>query len=238
MTQLYHEAIYRPLANALVFLYQTIAVGDLGIAIILLTILVRLVLYPVFKKSIEHNLRMQELQPKLKRLKDEHKGNKEKEVAATLELFREHKTNPFTLMFFTFAQLPILIALYHLFSGGLRGDITPLLYAWTPHLAEFGSTLLGLINLHEPNTIVVALVALVQFVQAALATPKTADQKTRRAAYRNAALVAVIIGVFLAAYHIPSAVGLYLITSALFSIIQQEVAHRASSHVQLARISQ
>ena len=236
MTQLYHEIIYRPLANALVILYQTVAAGDLGIAIILLTVLVRVVLYPVFKKSIEHNMRMQELQPKLKELKNQHKGNKEKEVAATLELFREHKTNPFTLMFFTFAQLPILIALYQLFSGGLRGDITPLLYSGVPHLAEFNATLFGLINLHEPNTMVVALVAAAQFVQAVLATPKTADQKTRRAAYRNAALIAVVIGVFLAAYRVPSAVGLYLIASALFSVAQQHAAHRTASHGKLARI--
>jgi len=234
MTQLYQEIIYRPLANALVVLYQTVAGGDLGVAIILLTVLVRLVLYPVFKKSIEHNLRMQELQPKLKELKNQHKGDKEKEVAATLELFREHKTNPFTLMFFTFAQLPILIALYQLFSGGLRGDIAPLLYPGVPHLTEFSATLFGLINLHEPNTMVVVLVAAAQFVQAALATPKTADQKTRRAAYRNAALVAVVIGVFFVAYRIPSAVGLYLIASALFSVAQQQAAHRTTSHGKLA----
>jgi YidC/Oxa1 family membrane protein insertase len=230
MTQLYHEIIYRPLANALIVLYHTVAGGDLGVAIILLTVLVRLVLYPVFKKSIEHNLRMQELQPKLKKLKDEHKGNKEKEVAATLELFREHKTNPFTLMFFTFAQLPILIALYHLFGRGLNGDITPLLYPGIPYPIDLNATLFGLINLHEPNTIVVALVAIAQFIQAALAAPKTADHKTR--------LVAVMIGVFLAAYHIPSAVGLYLVASALFSIGQQQAARRTISHGQLARISQ
>lgn len=234
MMQLYHELIYRPLANALVFLYHAVSGGDLGIAIILLTVLVRLVLYPLFKKGIEHNLRMQELQPKLKQLREDHKGNKEKEVAATLELFREHQTNPFSLMFFTFAQLPILIALYHLFSGGLRGDIASLLYRGAPYPPELGSTFLGLINLHEPHTIVVALVALAQFAQAALATPGTADAKTRRAAYRNAAIIAVVIGIFLAAYHIPSAVGLYLITSAVFSIIQQRTLTPHTSHGKLA----
>jgi YidC/Oxa1 family membrane protein insertase len=229
MIQLYHELIYRPLANALVLLYHTISWDDLGVAIVLLTLLVRLLLYPLFKKGIEHNLRMQELQPRLKKVRDDHKHNKEKEVAATLELFREHRTNPFSLMFFTFAQLPILIALYHLFSGGLRGDIAPLLYSWMPYPPELGATFLGLINLHEPHTIVVAIVALAQFAQAALAAPQTADEKTRRATYRNAGIVAVVIGVFLFMYHIPSAVGLYLITSAAFSIFQQRTVMKTPS---------
>src|SRR5262245_11591273 len=96
---LYTELISRPLLNALIVLYNTAAFGDLGIAIILLTLAVRFALYPLFHRQLRHNAKLQAIQPHLKRIKEEHKNDREKEVEATLALFKEHGTSPFSVFF-------------------------------------------------------------------------------------------------------------------------------------------
>ena len=68
MSWLYHTLFHDPLLNGLVFLYQTVALEDLGLAIILLTILIRIILFPVFQKSVRYQMAMQEIQPKLKKI--------------------------------------------------------------------------------------------------------------------------------------------------------------------------
>jgi YidC/Oxa1 family membrane protein insertase len=222
---LYHEAIYRPLINALIVLYNTVAFGDLGIAIILLTILVRIALYPLFEKSLHHTMKMQAIQPRLKALQEEHKSNKEKQAEEMIALFKEHGTNPLSFFFFTLAQLPILFALYHLFSQGLGTDYANGLYALVAKPEELHNTFLGLINLNQPNTIVVGIMAIAQYLQARVVLPKPADPKALTAQEKkarwNALIPAAVIAALFSAYGIPSAVGLYLTVSGLFSTAQQ-----------------
>src|SRR5687767_12153083 len=108
MRYLFHELLYQPLFNALVFLYENVTFGDIGIAIILLTIIIRLILYPLFRKSIRNQMLLQRIQPMVKRIQEEHKENREKQAKALLELYREHKVNPFSGILLLFVQLPIL----------------------------------------------------------------------------------------------------------------------------------
>ncbi len=89
MYGLFHEFLYRPLFNALFFLYQNFSFHDLGIAIILLTILIRVVLFPLFYKGAKDQAIMQRLAPKIKEIQRNHKHNKEKQAQAMLELYRK-----------------------------------------------------------------------------------------------------------------------------------------------------
>ena len=73
---LFHEFIYQPLYNILIFLYNIVPGGDFGIAIILITILLRTILVPVYKKQIESQQKLQILQPKIKELQEKHKHDK------------------------------------------------------------------------------------------------------------------------------------------------------------------
>ena len=229
---IYNEVIYRPLLNTLVFLYQTVAAHDLGMAIIFLTILVRLLLFPLFQKSMAHSTKLQAIQPKLKKIQAEHKGNKEKEVEATMALFREHGTNPFAAFGLTLLQLPVLIALYQLFSTGLSEGYTTGLYAFITPPGEIPRTLFGLINLNEANTILVGLTAILQYIQGRMALPRQApgttlsnEQKTSRIMLFAAP---VIVGIILVRF--PAALALYWGVSTLWSVGQQAYINRMLRH--------
>ena len=95
MIYLWNTIIYQPIYNALIAIAQYLTLQDVGFAVILVTIVIRLALYPVSKKSIVSQYRMRALDPKLKAIKA--KGmTKEAEAQATMALYREEKVNPFS----------------------------------------------------------------------------------------------------------------------------------------------
>lgn len=225
ISAIYHELLYQPLLNALIFLYNTIAYQDLGIAIILLTILIRLVLYPLFQKSTRHQMVMQEIQPKLKKLQEEHKKDLQKQSEAMMALYKEHKINPFSGIGLLFLQLPILIALYqiflHIFQEGVFND----LYSFIAHPVVLNSTLLGLLNLAKSNMVVVGLAALLQYLQMKMSFPKKAPGaplSPEEKMSRNMAFIGPVLTIWIF-YRMPAAIGLYWAVTSLFSIAQQYI---------------
>ena len=94
MSYLFNTFLYYPLLNALILVYNYATFGDLGVAIIILTVLIRIVLFPLFYKSFEHQTIMQKLQPALQQIQHEHKEDKEKQALKMMELYKEHKVNP------------------------------------------------------------------------------------------------------------------------------------------------
>src|SRR3989344_5836869 len=127
LSSLYNTILYQPLVNALVFFYNYFQ--DLGIAIILLTILIRLILFPVFYKSAKDQAIMQKIAPQLKEIQRNHKHDLGKQGKATMELYRQHRVNPLTQILLMAVQLPILIALYQVFIKGIHQVPNELLYS-------------------------------------------------------------------------------------------------------------
>jgi YidC/Oxa1 family membrane protein insertase len=142
----FHIILYQPLLNILIFFYNTIAFGDLGISIIFLTILIRLILFPIFQKSVRNQTILQKIQPKIKKIQEDHKHDKEKQAKELLSLYREHKVNPFSGFLFLLIQLPILIILYQLFLRGLTAASFGDLYNFIATPKNFQTFFLGLIN--------------------------------------------------------------------------------------------
>ena len=91
---IYNEAIYRPLLNLLVFFYNIIPGHDIGLVIILLTILIRLILAPSFHKSLTSQKALNDLQPKLNELREKHKDDKEAQARGIMGLYKEYKIKP------------------------------------------------------------------------------------------------------------------------------------------------
>src|SRR3989338_4836791 len=132
MSALFHELLYRPFFNGLILLYEHVTFEDLGLAIILLTIIIRLVLFPLFHKALHHQRLTESLSPEVKRLQELHKDNREAQAKAILDLYRAHKLNPFTPFGLLLVQLPILFALYKVFSNGFLEGAFRDLYSFIP----------------------------------------------------------------------------------------------------------
>lgn len=228
MTFLYHTFFYDPLLNLLVFLYKTVAFNDLGAAIILLTVLIRLILFPLFQKSARYQIVMQKLQPKVAELQKRHKDDKAKQTEALLALYKENKTNPFSGFLFLLLQLPILIALYQIFLNILKPNVFERLYGFVSAPETLHTTFLGLINLSLPSILMVVLAAAGQYYQIKTALPKVEDHKQLSAqekASRRMAFIAPALTLFIF-YKLPAAVSLYWVTASIFSIIQQELIQK------------
>lgn len=212
MTNLFNQFLYNPLLNALVFLYENIPGHDLGIAIIVLTIIIRIVLLPLFYKGAKDQAIMQRLAPRIKEIQKDHKDDRAKQAQVLMDLYREHKVNPMSQFLIIIIQLPILIALYWVFLRGI------------PANAELSHYFLGIIDLSSRNLIVVVLAALAQYFQGKLSLPKITKRAEELSPMEKMGRQMVFIGPVLTIMflsYLPSAVGLYWLTTSVFSAIQQ-----------------
>ncbi|MDD5050588.1 MAG: YidC/Oxa1 family membrane protein insertase [Candidatus Pacebacteria bacterium] len=234
---LYHTVFYKPLYNGLVFLISFIPHGDVGVAIILLTILVRLVLYPLSKKALQSQRKMKEIGPQMEKIKVDFKDNKDEQAKRTIALYKDNKINPFSGILFMFIQLPIIIALYQVFRGDLSKAIVDgsLLYSFVHIPGAISLHFFGFLDIAKTKNIILALLAAVsQFFQAkytlAATSPAKAvenpdkktsfqDEFTKGMSLQMKYMLPAMIGVF--AYGFSGAVALYWITNNLFGILQE-----------------
>lgn len=115
----FNTILYQPLFNALIFLYQFLPGKDFGIAIIALTIIIRFLFYPLMAKSLKSQKIISDLQPKIQEIQQKYKNDREKQGKEMIKLYQKEKVNPFGGCLPLLVQLPILIALYRVFIGGV-----------------------------------------------------------------------------------------------------------------------
>src|SRR3989344_5206327 len=121
LSYLWNLLLYKPLLNVLALLVAVVPGGDVGIAIIILTLLVKIVLFPFSQRSIESQARMSRLAPELKKIKAGG-GSKEEQARLTFELYKREKANPFSGCLLVLIQIPIIFALYYVFYKGINFD--------------------------------------------------------------------------------------------------------------------
>lgn len=209
MKEIFNQYIYDPLLNTLVFLTGYMPGQDLGLAIIILTLLIRIVLFPLFYKGAKDQAILQRLAPKIKEIQENHKDDRAKQAQAMLDIYRKHKVNPFTQFLIILIQLPVLIALYWVFLEVKELNIN--------------HYFLGFVDLSVKNLALVILAALAQYYQGKLALPKTNAKKDLSPMEQMGRQMVVMGPMLTIAFlmFLPSAVALYWLTTSLFSIAQQ-----------------
>lgn len=235
LISIFNVFLYQPLFNALVFLYQFLPGKDFGIAIISLTLVIRIALYPLMLKSIRSQKALSELQPRIQEVQQKYKNDKEQQAKEIMALYQKEKINPFGGCFPLLIQLPILIALYRVFWRGMSPEAMSYLYSFVPNPGEINPTFLGLINLAEPNLALAFLAGICQFFQTKMMMSKNkkptgakgqmsqfADVMQKQMLYFFPLFTVFIL------WKLPSAIGLYWLIIALFSILQQYLVLRPS----------
>ncbi|MFA6171383.1 MAG: YidC/Oxa1 family membrane protein insertase [Patescibacteria group bacterium] len=177
MYSIYHEFFYRPVFNLLVYITHVIPGGDLGLAIIIFTIIIKLILLPLSKSSIKSQKSLQDLQPKVDEVKAKYKDDKEAQGRAMLELYKVHKVNPFSSCLPLIVQFPFLIAIFRVFREGINASQANLLYSFVQMPAHINNMFLGILDLSKPNIVLAILAGLAQFWQAKMMTTKRAEIK-------------------------------------------------------------
>lgn len=222
MINLFNKFLYEPLLKSLIFLYQNFSFHDLGIAIIILTIIIRFVLFPLFYKGAKDQAIMQRLSPKIKEIQKNHKDDKEKQTKALLDLYKEHKVNPFSGFLLLLVQLPILIALYKVFLSG---------FSELSHIGPINNLFLGIIDLSQKNLLLVVIAVIIQYYQGKLTLPKTNKSSgeldiAERVGRQMVFMGPIMTFVFLYFFNLPSAVAVYWITTSAFSVVQQIIINK------------
>jgi YidC/Oxa1 family membrane protein insertase len=220
---LYNDILYRPLLNLLVFFYNIIPGHDIGVVIILLTVLIRVALAPSFHKSLKSQKAMNDLQPKLTELREKHKEDKEALARATMGLYKEHKINPLSSCLPLLIQLPILIALYQVFRLALGGHELNGLYSFVHSPGFINPKFLNLIDLSKASPVFAVLAGLSQFWQSKLMMPAStggAQDATAKAMSMQMTYLLPFVSVAVA-WRLPAGLPLYWIVTTLFAVGQQ-----------------
>src|ERR1700733_11944916 len=148
---LYNTIIFAPLYNGLILLIKAIPGVDAGVAVILFTIIVRLILFPISKKAIIAQVKMRELQPELDRLKVDYKDDRQKQSIKMMEMYKEKGIHPFSSILLLFIQLPIIYALYGVF---IRSGLPVINYTLLYHFISPPTIkiyFLGLVDVTKPS---------------------------------------------------------------------------------------
>jgi YidC/Oxa1 family membrane protein insertase len=236
MYTIWNLFFYQPIYNTLIFLMDKVTLGDVGFAIILLTILVKLILFPLTRTSIKTQIMMKRMEPEMKEIKKNF-PNREEQAKKTFELYKKYDTNPFSGFFVILIQLPVIFALYYVFYKGLSLGSGPL-YSFVHAPTVLDNNFLGLVNLQTKSLVLALLTGVSQFVQGYLATPVTAKPKVEVVTSKDTNTaptfqdqlsesmqtnVLYILPIFIAffSYQISAAIALYWVTSNIFTIIQE-----------------
>jgi len=197
MGEILHTLILQPLFNLLIGIYSVLPSHDFGVAIILMTVLIRLLLWPLLRKQVHQQKAMKELQPEIKKIKKKADGDKQKESKLLMELYKEREVKPLASIGTLLVQLPILITLFVMLRNllGAEGqDIVaefmrnsysfileqPFIQAIVDDPSQFKTSLFGVVELHQSNAILAVTAAAAQFFQSSQLQPDPEDAKGLR----------------------------------------------------------
>ncbi len=229
MSELFHTLVKEPLYNALIGILDLGPWVDMGIAVILLTVLVKVLIFPLSLKAARTQRLMKELEEPMKELREKYKDDRETQGRKLLELYREKQVNPFSAIFTIIIQLPIIFGLYYLFfKGGLPNVDTNLLYGFVPVPDTVNMHFLGIIDMAAKSVPLAVLAGVTQYLQAHFALPAPGPRKENATFQEDFArslhlqmkyfLPLMMVGI---AYVASAAVALYLVTSNIFAIGQE-----------------
>jgi YidC/Oxa1 family membrane protein insertase len=229
MLELYRIIFSQPIFNFLVWLYDVIPGHDIGIAIVLLTIIIKLLLYPLSKKSLESQKAMQTLQPKLKEIQEKYKDDKQAQTKAIMELYAREKVSPFSSCLPLLIQFPFLIALYQSLMAGLKSQKMEMLYPFVKNPETINVVSFGFLDLSKPNFALAILAGAAQFWQAKMLSTSQPPKKAGEGA-KDEGMMAImnkqmlyfmpLMTVFIG-MSLPGGLTLYWLVMTLLTVLQQ-----------------
>jgi len=223
--------LVKPLFNLLTYVYGVLPLHDFGLAIIVFTIIIRAVLWPLVNKQLHSQRAIQKLQPEMTRIKKESKGDKQLEGKLVMELYKEKEISPMAPILPLLVQMPVLIALFIVIKDIVaNGAIAKMAYApvksldFISHIvsgaSKFNPSLLGLIDLSHPSIILAAVAAGAQFIQTRQIQAK---QQPSDSQAQTMAMMTYLFPVltFVIGLSLPGALALFWIITSMVAILQQ-----------------
>ncbi len=225
---MFQTFFYQPILNLLVFLYDVVPGNDLGVAIILLTLIIKLALLPLSKKSIKSQKELQEIQPKVEELKKEYKDNKEEMGKQMMALYKDHKVNPFSSCLPLLIQLPFLIAVFQVFRKGFSDETLSLVYPFIANPGHINQLAFGFVDLSVRNIPLAVMAGAAQFWQTKMMMTKkppiqsegSKDENMMAMMNKQMLYMMPLLTVFIG-FSLPGGLTFYWFLTTLFTVFQQ-----------------
>ena len=243
IADLFNTLFYQPIYNGLVFLISIIPNGDVGVAIIILTISVKFIILPLSHKSVKSQAKIRTIEPEVKEIKDKYSKDKQEQARQVMELYKKHGVNPFTGCFLALVQFPVILALYWVFFKGLGELNTDILYSFIDVPVAINMHFLGFVDMLGKSFVLAALAGATQYYQMKLSLPPLPSQKkeacdkklsfkdefTRNMSVQMRYVLPVFI--FFIAYTISAAVALYWVINNSFSVIHELIVRKKAKEI-------
>lgn len=247
--------LYEPIYNGLVFLIDIIPGGNVGLAVILITLAVKFILVPLSIKSVRTQQTMKQVKPKIDEIKEKYGDDKEKQAQKMMEAYAEYNVNPFAGILIIFIQFPIIIALYYVFlNGGLPEVNADIIYSFVQIPEMINMTFLGT-DLVEKSFILAVIAGGSQYLQTWVSnklSPKkseevSADKKSSDGPQSfmdefkdtiGSKFTYILPGVvFVISYSLPAVIAVYWATSNLFQTLQTVYVNKVISDSDESEVS-
>ncbi|MEK7567659.1 MAG: YidC/Oxa1 family membrane protein insertase [Patescibacteria group bacterium] len=227
---IFFTVFYQPIYNLNVFLIDLLPLGNVALAVILTTVLVKLLLFPLTKKALLTQIKMRGIEPKMEEIRKKFKDDRQALGKATLDLYKEAKVNPFASILVLVIQIPVVIALYWIFyKGGLPSIKPEILYSFVGS-PEFVSMKFFIFDMAQKSWILAILAGVTQYIQAILSFPATPAKKdgektsfkddfARNMQFQMKYFFPILIVII--SHSLSSAVALYFVVSNIFTIGQE-----------------
>ncbi len=211
----WNEYFYRPLFNILIYFYNNIAAQNMGVAVIYLTILLRIVLLPFSVMSVWKQGFYAKLTHEISKIATAHKNDQILQNQEIREYLKKHRVNPWSKAVVLGVQALTLILLYQVFMGGIRGNKFNQLYSWVSRPDFVNISFIGF-DISARNLLWPAIVAVFLFLEISW------EQRSKKVIILNSDIVYKYffpLFVFITLYFLPMAKSLFILTSLVFSAI-------------------
>jgi YidC/Oxa1 family membrane protein insertase len=237
MINFFTVVFYQPILNLLIFLYNTAAIKDLGLAIILLTLIIKAVFWPLGRSAIKSQKALQDLQPKMEALKKQYGDNKAELSRATMELYKNNQVNPFSSCLPLLIQLPFLFAVYRVLRDATLNNLG-LIYTFINRPEHINTIAFGFLDLAKANYVLAILAGLAQFLQAKMMittkppinTPGSKDESMAAIMNKQMLYFMPALTVFIG-LSLPGGLTLYWFVLTAVTAIQQYTTFRKKTEV-------
>ncbi len=230
MTAFFHTVLYIPIYNLLIFLTDVIPGQDIGIAVVVATLIVKTLVMPHSFSALHTSRAVKAIEPELKKLREKYKDDKETQAKEMFALYKAYGINPLAGFLTLLIQLPIIFTLYWVFNNkSLLTVDSALLYSFVGMPDAIAPAFLGVFAIMGSSFVLAGLAGVTQLIQAWYAIPVPAKPEKpgtdmqadfgRAMALQMRFLLPVFIAV--AAYYTSVAIALYFITSNVVSIVQE-----------------
>lgn len=235
---IYYTIIFEPLLNALVFLIKVIPFHSVGLAVILLTLAVRFIIFPLNHKAIITQTKIKQLEPELKDIKEKFKKDSQEQARKTMALYKSHGINPLSGFLTLLIQIPIIIALYSVFRAGVNFDLSHL-YSFITVPENMSTMFLGIFDMSQKSYILAFLTGASQFIQMRLALPPIKKSASPQPSFkedfaRNMNIqmryIMPIFIVFIVS-RFTSAIAVYWTTMNIFAIVHEAIVRKKAKKI-------